>query len=275
MTSSPAPLPEVSERDAGEAICTLYDEIRARLGARSVPLLYRVLAAEPHCLAWAWQFLAPCASCGILDHIGLAAMRATRPPARMPPRAACRLAGLDDATAGAAAVVVSAFNHANPLNLAALLIVEAAARSGVVPRVDHLRPVVAPAVAPPSLPRPNDISGDARALIDFLASCGFRRAVPAIPTVWSTLAAHPPALALAAVALAAAFETGEIDREAAAIADAARTSLSALPMVTAALPSPDAAAHLARLTSYFAETIPTMIAIGARLLPLFDEDRQP
>jgi hypothetical protein len=172
--------------------------------------------------------------------------------------------------------VVSAFNNANPLNLAALLIIEAAQRSGLVPRADHFPSVVPPAPIPLLLPPRDDISDDARALIDFLTSCGFRHEVAAIPTLWRALAAYPPALALAAVALAADFETGgRIDQEARAIDEAARGALSALPMTQAPLPCPDAAAHLARLAPFFAETIPTMIAIGARLLPLFDEDRRP
>lgn len=275
MSASPAPLPEISEHDAGDVVSRLYDDIRACLRAKSVPLLYRVLAAEPSCLVWAWQLLAPCAGGGVLDRIGLAARRAIRPAALAPPRAACRLAGLDDAQARAASAVVSAFNHANPLNLAALLILERAACCGLVPRAGPLKPGMLPAAAPPPLPRPNAIGGDARAAIDFLASCGFRRAVPAIPTLWSALSAYPPALALAAVVLASGFETGEIDREATAIAAGARDALGTLPMTTCALPSADAAAHLARLTPYFAEMIPTMIAIGARLLPLFDESRRP
>lgn len=273
MIPSPAPLPEISEHDAGEAISPLYDDIRARLGARTVPLLYRVLAAEEGCLAWAWHILGPCVSGGVLHHVGAAARLAVPAPARMPPRAACRLAGLDDGRMRAAAAIVSAFNHANPLNLAALVILEAAAGSGLAPRADMHAAAAAP--TPQPLHLPTEISEDARAVMRFLASCGFRHPVPAMPTLWTTLAVHPPALALAAAALATGFATGEIDREAATIAAAARTAFALVPTTIAARPAPGAAAHLARLTPFFAETIPTMIAIGARLHPLFDEDQSP
>jgi hypothetical protein len=273
MPASPAPLPEVPERGAGEAIAPLYADIRARLGARAVPLLYRVLAAEDGCLAWAWHILGPCVSGGVLHHVGAAARFAVLAPVRMPPPAACRLAGLDDVGMRAAAAIVSAFNHANPLNLAALVILEEAARSGLAPRADTLAAAAAPTPQPLHLPR--EISEDAQAVMGFLASRGFRRPVPAMPTLWTALAVHPPALALAAAALATDFATGEIDREAATIIAAVRAAFALVPMTTAARPAPAAAAHLARLTPFFAETIPTMIAIGARLHPLFDEDQSP
>ncbi|MCU0983440.1 MAG: hypothetical protein MUC89_00665 [Acetobacteraceae bacterium] len=273
MPASPAPLPEIPEHGAGEAIAPLYADIRARLGARAVPLLYRVLAVEEGCLPWAWNILGPCASGGVLHHMGAAARLAVPAPARMPPAAACRLAGLDDGAMRAAAAIVSAFNHANPLNLAALVILEEAARSGLAPRADMHAAAVAP--TPQPLHLPSETSEDARAAMRFLASCGFRRPVPAMPTLWTALAAHPPALALAAAALASDFASGEIEREAETIIAACRTTFAILPMALVTPPVPAAAAHLARLTPFFAETIPTMIAIGARLHPLFDEDQSP
>ena len=64
-----------------------YTAIRATLGVQSVPLLYRALAAEPGCLAWAWAVLAPLAACGVLEEVGRAVVSTlpAAPPA--PPHA--------------------------------------------------------------------------------------------------------------------------------------------------------------------------------------------
>lgn len=270
MPVSPASLPEIAERDAGEAIIPLYRDIRARLSARTVPLLYRVLATEPACLAWAWTILAPCASSGILAQIGHSARRAIGAPPRMPPRASCRLAGLDDAAADSALAVVSAFNHANPMNLAALTILTIAADTGLAPHADVT--VALPAPEPLSLPTLAEVTDDVRATVSFLASYGGRHAVPAVPTLWSVLAAYPPALALAAAALASDFATGAIEAEAAAIKSAAERELATLRFEPAPPPAPNHAAHLTAIAPFFIETIPRMIAIGARLHPLFRKD---
>ncbi|WP_144183382.1 hypothetical protein [Elioraea rosea] len=251
----------------------LYRDIRGRLSARTVPLLYRVLAAEPGCLAWAWNILAPCASSGILCQIGQSARRAIGAPPRMPLRAACRLVGLDDAGADAALAIVAAFNHANPKNFAALAVLIKAAETGLAPRAD----VTAAPPAPDPLPVLTlaDMTDDARSTIAFLASCGGRHAAPAIPTLWSVLAAYPPALSLAAASLASDFAASAIDTEAAAIRAAAVQELDSLRSEPVRLPAPSHAAHLAAIAPFFVDMIPRMIAIGARLHPLFQKDAAP
>jgi hypothetical protein len=271
MSFSPTPLPEIPEQGAGEGIALLYAAIRAGLAARTVPLLYRVMAPEPGCLAWAWSILGPLASSGVLARIGAAATRAAPSlPAAMP-RAACRLAGLDDAGADRASAIVAAFNHANPLNLAARAILARALATGMVPRAGETLPTE----APPPLPvmAAAALTDDVRAVMQHLAARGGRHPVPAMPTLWSALAAHPASLAITAAALAVDFESGTIDRDAALVSDAATAVLDTLPMIASPAAPPAIADHLGRVLPFFAATVPVMIVIGARLAPLFAKDQ--
>lgn len=270
MSVSPAPLPEIAEQRAGEVIAPLYAAIRAGLAARTVPLLYRVMAPEPGSLAWAWGIIGPLAASGVLAAIGAAASRAAPSSNATMPRVACRLAGLDDAGADRAAAIVAAFNHANPMNLAARAILARALASGTVPRAGEALPTE----APPALPvmQGASLSDDVRAVMQHLASRGGRHAVPAMPTLWSALAAHPPALAIAAAALAADFGNGMIDRDAALVSEAASAVLDTMPMVAAPAAPPAIADHLGRVLPFFAATVPVMIVIGARLAPVFSKD---
>lgn len=270
MSFSPAPLPEIPEQGAGEGIAPLYSAIRAGLAARTVPLLYRVMAPEPGCLAWAWGIIGPLATSGVLAAIGAAAARAAPSLPAVMPRAACRLAGLDDAGADRAAAIVAAFNHANPMNLAARAILARALATGMVPRAGEALPTEAPAPLP--VMDAAVLTDDVRAVMQHLASRGGRHAVPAMPTLWSALAAHPPSLAIAAAALAADFENGTIDRDAAGVTDAATAALDTLTMAAAPAAPAAIADHLGRVLPFFAATVPVMIVIGARLAPLFRED---
>jgi hypothetical protein len=116
------------------------------------------------------------------------------------------------------------------------------------------------------------LTDDVRAVMQHLASRGGRHAVPAMPTLWSALAAHPPSLAIAAAALAADFENGTIDRDAERVTDAATAALDTLPMVASPAAPPAIADHLGRVLPFFGATVPVMIVIGARLAPLFGKD---
>jgi hypothetical protein len=271
MTTPPALLPEIAERSADAAIAALYADIRATLSLRTVPLLYRVMAPEPGCLAWAWAMIGPLAASGVLAGLGASARAAVAAPAIAPPRAACRMAGLADAAADQAAAVVAAFNHANPMNLAAATILGAALATGRVPRPGT--PAAAQA-APPPLPvrATAEMDADSRALMHFLASCGGVRPVSAMPTLWNALAPYPPALALAAAMLAPGFADGTIDRGAQALAASMASSVAMAPDAPCA-PAPHAiAAQLGRVLPFFITTIPTMIVIGRHLAPLFARD---
>jgi hypothetical protein len=269
------PLPEITEQAAPAVTAARYTAIRATLGVQSVPLLYRALAAEPGCLAWAWAVLAPLAACGVLEEVGRAVVSTlpAAPPA--PPRAACRLAGLDDAAADQAGLVVAAFNRANPLNLAALAVLLGARRTGQAPAATAPPRMKAPPPHALAMPRTETLSADTVALMHFLAGHGGRRRVAAMPTLWSVLAANPAALALAAAALAPGFANGTIAAAARALSRQAERAVSALPM--APVPRLDRAAvlHLQRIAPFFAETIPAMIVIGAQLEPLFAREVLP
>lgn len=271
MTTEPALLPEIAERSADAAIAALYVEIRAALSLRTVPLLYRVMAPEPDCLAWAWARIGPLAASGVLAGLGNTAREALAPAAIAPPRAACRVAGLDDAAADACRAVVAAFNHANPMNLAAATTIGAGLRTGRMPLPAA---TITSQPAPPPLPvlAVAEVSEDARALMQFLASCGGVRPVPAMPTLWNALAPYPPALGLAAAMLAPGFSDGTIDRAAQALASAMASAVAAAPDAACPATPPAIAAHLDRLLPFFMTTIPTMIEIGARLASLFERD---
>ncbi|WP_291296950.1 hypothetical protein [Elioraea sp.] len=270
MNFSPAPLPEISEQGAGEGIAPLYAAIRAGLAARTVPLLYRVMAPEPGCLAWAWGIIGPLAASGVLATVGAAASRALPPITAAMPRAACRLAGLDDAGADRAAAIVAAFNHANPMNLAARAVLARVLAAGTMPRAGE----VLPAGAPPPLPvmAAAALTDDVQAVMQHLASRGGRHPVPAMPTLWSALAAHPASLAIAAASLTADFANGTIDSDAMRVAEAASAVLDTLPMVAAPGVPTAIADHLGRVLPFFAATVPVMIVIGARLSSLFMKD---
>jgi hypothetical protein len=271
MGTALALLPEIAERSADAEIAALYEEIRGTLSLRTVPLLYRVMAPQPGCLAWVWARVGPLAASGVLAQLGAAAQMPGVASSVVLPRAACRVAGLDDEAAQHCGGVVAAFNHANPMNLAAATLLGAALRTGRAPRPGT---AVAAQAAPPPLPVPAtaDVDAQSRVLMQFLASCGGVRPVPAMPTLWNALAAYPPALALAAVMLAPGFADGTIDRTAQALVTAMASTIAAAPD-TACPPAPRAiAAHLVRLLPFFMTTIPTMIVIGARLAPLFARD---
>ena len=114
MTTDPALLPEIAERSAEAAIAAHYAEIRTTLSLRTVPLLYRVMAPQPDCLAWAWARIGPLAASGVLAELGMAARKTVEQPSVAPPRAACRIAGLDNAAADACTAVVAALQPCQP-----------------------------------------------------------------------------------------------------------------------------------------------------------------
>ena len=69
--------------------------------------------------------------------------------------------------------------------------------------------------------------------MQFLASCGGVRQVPAMPTLWNALAPYPPALALAAAILAPGFSDGTIDRAAQQLTAAMASAIASAPTLHA------------------------------------------
>jgi hypothetical protein len=192
------------------------------------------------------------AACGLLEEVGRAVRSALSAAPPAPPRAVCRLAGLDDVAADQAGLVVAGFNRANPMNLAALAVPQAARRTGQAPAATsppRPRATPRPALA---VPRTATLAADTVALMHFLAVHGGRRRVAAMPTLWSVLAAHPAALALAAAALAPGFANGSIAAAARALSRRVEQAVSALPMAPAPVPDRAAVLHLQRIAPFFA-----------------------
>jgi Asp-tRNA(Asn)/Glu-tRNA(Gln) amidotransferase A subunit family amidase len=73
-----------------------------------------------------------------------------------------------------------------------------------------------------------------------------------MPTLWSVLAAHPAALALAAAALAPGFANGSIAAAARALSRRVEQAVSALPMAPAPVPDRAVVLHLQRIAPFFA-----------------------
>jgi len=278
----------------GAEVARIFDELRGLAGCQVVPLLYRVLATDPAALGWSWNVLAPAFRQGQVAAVAAAAIAALagRRFGRLPAPAYAVL-GLGPADLSEARAVVRGFNHANPQNLAALMLLDQALREGAV--AEHAPPEpgfpkgASPggcAAAPPpeaaDLPHrlPLELQAlpaDQAALVTWLSTRGGREPVTITPTLWRCLAHWPPLLVLAAARLEPLHAGGAVEDAVQAIRRAVAEALRSRPGTASirrgiAAAAPDQAAHVRRTVDLFADKVPEMIFTGLLLHHLLAED---
>ena len=260
-------LSELAERDATGEAAAIYAEIRHLGGVPMVALIFRHFATLPGALEWMWSAVGPAWRSGALQQ---AAWRVAREAPLQPllpvSRPALRALDVDEAGEREIAIVLEAYNRANPENMLTMLCVSRLLRGHVataVPSSDSWSPPAAPAplVAMGDVTRlPRELSD----LLDLVSAPG----EPGTPRVVQSLYRHflhrPAFLALAITLLRQRFDDGSIDGEVAQMN--ARMSEQAERLVASMDAPPAPHPGIAPVSARFSgRVIPQMIVVG-RLL---------
>ena len=242
MTGATPPLAaELPEEEAAGPIAAIYGDIRAAIGAPMVNLVYRRMATEPGCLAWAWGTVRPHFVSGGIGRAAAALVDELLPGGRHPiPRAALHAAGIDDAAERTIATVIEAYNRANPMNLIAMKVVALALDGGgpapgAAPSHGDALPAALPSLPP--LLDVDRLDPPTAGIVRLLARRATGGNDSVVPTAFRHLAHWPGFLALAAVATEPLFADDKIERAARAMEEAA-TEAAARLYRTAAASSP-------------------------------------
>lgn len=267
-------LPEVAETAATGAIAETYADIREHLASPMVHLVYRHMATDPGCLAWAWSCLRPAFASGGV-HGGAARLVARAPSAPAAPfsRKVLEHAGVDADGAAVIAGLLDAYNRSNPLNVIALHLLSLVlaegfeADDGAAPAPIHS---ASPTVAKPmSMPPMFDIStvdSATAAVLDRLAK-QVDIGGSVVPTAYRYLAHWPGFLALAADTVDDLARTIDLDQATSEMMDEAAAAARALPRRDPGLAPPSAAQgeRIRALIDSFPTSICRMIVIGVHL----------
>lgn len=119
-------LPEIKESDAVGEIASLYDDIRAVIGAPIVNLIFRNMATVPGCLLWAWGTIRPLYISGEIPKAADALTAKVMPGHRADLCQAIDSAGLSQSDVSNIDRVLDTYGRANPMNLIGLKIIDLA-----------------------------------------------------------------------------------------------------------------------------------------------------
>ncbi|NKE65387.1 hypothetical protein RAMLITH_06100 [Ramlibacter sp. RBP-2] len=276
-------LEELPESRATGELRRIYAEIRRWSGVPMVALIYRHLATMPGVLEWSWRLLEPALRAGELQRKAWAlAQDAVIPHQPAIPAAALRAAGLTLADERQIAVVLDAYNRANPVNIMAVrcLSLHLAGRAGAAADeamwLDWEPPPAQPALPP--MIDPAAMSPTVRELALLLTDRG-RSAAPSPlwPSLYRHLAHWPAFLGYAAVVVPPAFDAidaaaARLQRQVDAAAAAVARGLVPPPDVDA--PAGEQARQLQSAIERFSRRIPEMVVIGGVLRRALPDESQ-
>jgi hypothetical protein len=262
------PLQEVSETEASGAIGAIYRDIKEIGGYATVPLLYRQLAVRVGCLEWAWRFLRLGYASGEIPRSG---DRFTVDVGAVTPFSTpvMNAQGVSQEQRQIAKEVVRAFNSANPMNLIAAHLIDAAAQSGVGPHWDASEtrraaiPVRPSSSRPPQPVPPEEMLPRDRQLLEWLSSSGGRSPAVLLPTLYRVLARMPALLTLIACRLDPIFADGSIARKASELeSSAARIckEFSGVREIESECPAPEL---VSEIVAPFRSKVAEMLVVGA------------
>ncbi len=260
-------LQEVGETEASGAVGAIYRDIAEIGGYATVPLLYRRLAVRAGCLEWAWRFLRQGYASGEIPRSG---DRFTVDVGAVIPlsTAVMNAQGVSKEQRQIAKEVVKAFNLANPMNLLAAHLIDAAAHSGVGPHWDASETRRAAIPVRPSnsrLPKPvppEEMLPKDRQLLEWLSSSGGCSPAVLVPTLYLILARMPALLTLIACRLDPVFADGSIARKASELeASAARSckEFSGVREIENECPAPE---FVSEIVAPFRSKVAEMLVVG-------------
>jgi hypothetical protein len=264
---------QVPEAAAQGRIREIYTDFRSILAAPTVNLIYRHMATEPGCLEWSWATLRPMFVSDAIPAAArsLVASRAVPRPENPIPRDALRAAGVDAEAEAAATAVLDAYNHANPMNLIALAVLEQALHGDTGTHRDPPATGAAhtPRVAPvlPSMINPASVDPDTAALLRRLARQGNGQDEGVVPSAYLHLVPWPPLLRLIEQTTQRLIDREDVDGASGAVAARAATLAAGLRRPATGLPPPTGAAAecITNLNAFFPKALSRMIVIGGWL----------
>ena len=193
MSSHKTYIAEIPVESATGEVARIYAEIRRLTGGPLVALFYRHLAALPGALEAVWQSVSPLLETGELQEGAWSLSRG----AWTGPVPDGALQGMDRTALAHAGGVVDAYNRANPVNFALMLVVRAtgraqpAASAASVARGAWTPPTPLPGIA--SIPRMDTLDARTRLLVDAFGKSGAPGEPVLVPTLYRHIA-HWPAL---------------------------------------------------------------------------------
>lgn len=276
-------LEELPESRATGEVRRIYADIRQWSGVPMVALIYRHLATIPGALEWSWRLVEPAMRAGVLQRKawGLAqeAVIAHQPAI---PAAALRAAGLTLGDERQVAVVLDAYNRANPVNIMAVrcLSLHLAGKAGAA--VDEAPwPAWEPPPAAPALPPMIDPAAMSPTVRELALLLTDRTPTAAPSPLWPSLYRHlahwPAFLGYAAVVVPPVFDA--IDAAASRLQRQVDTAAAAIarrlaPPGDLEAPSGERARQLQAALDQFGRRIPEMVVIGGVLRRALPEESQ-
>jgi hypothetical protein len=262
---------QVPEAAAQGHIREIYGDFRATLNAPTVNLIYRNMATVPGCLEWAWATLRPMFLADAIPGAARALLASNAVPRAETPmsRDALRAAGVDAAAEAAAKAVLDAYNHANPMNLIALVVLEQALHDEGERRGDP--PAAGPAPAPhaaPALPPMGDpakADAEMTALLRRLARQGNGQDEGVIPSAYLHLLPWPALLRLIEQTTQTLIDRDDVDAASGNVATAAAALAAGLPRPRTGRPDAAVADCISKLNDFFPSALARMIVIGGWL----------
>lgn len=276
-------LEELPESRATGELRRIYAEIRQLSGVPMVALIYRHLATIPGALAWSWRVIEPAMRAGVLQRKAWAlAQDAVIPHQPAIPAAALRAAGITPADERQIALVLDAYNRANPVNIMTVrcLWLHLAGKSSCAAETASW-PAWEPPPAPPALPPmidPAAMSPTVRELVLLLTDRGSADSPsPLWPSLYRHLAHWPAFLGYAAVIIPPAFDA--IDAAASRLqrqvdAAAAGMARGLAPPRDLDAPAGEQARQLQSAIERFSSRIPEMVVIGTVLRRALPDESQ-
>lgn len=260
-------LPELRESEATGDTADIYAEIKRLGGVPMVALIYRHFATLPGALEWFWDALGPAWRNGRLQEAAWRVAKASpQPPCEPFSAEELAAAGVDAAGLAEIAIVLAAYNRANPENMLSMLCVvrllEGAKSRG--PRVERQW-------TPPAIPQPLADMGDVAtmppevsALLDRVATAGDAGGPRVIQSLYRHFLHRPAFLALVVGRIAPRIEDGNVAGAVTALSRAMAREADALAKGMSAPPAPHPGiAPVARRFS--GGVIPQMIVAGAMI----------
>jgi len=223
---------EIAENEAPGDIRGLYADIRELLGTGMVPLVFRMLAAQPGALTWCWETIRPLYADGSIFRAGRSlSERIPAPPMASLPESVFTTVGLDGNDLKRIGGILDHFNHSNPVNLISLTALRQLLEGGSAaksPAVSWFTGMESGSVAsareklPPLLPV-QEMRAETIDLIHALQAIGLplserctepvaTAAVTGLASIWRVLARWPSYLALALVILRSQEENGWLEK---------------------------------------------------------------
>jgi hypothetical protein len=272
-------IPAIAESDATGDVAILYEDLRVTLGVPFVNLIWRHLATIPGGLAWVWTLVKPLYVSGELDRLSSdAAARVSLPSLAPLPDCVWESAAIDRDTRQTIAALIESYNHANGVNLLALMTTVSALRDGLPAPTAGAAPAPAPkrhpAPAPklPPLPGLSELPPHILALVRALDELGRLGSNDAVASLYRHLAHWPAFLSIAYAALEPAHRSRELARAQEQVIAFGRAQCAGLArLANPALPalSPDARSAVLRAADEFTRLmIGRMIVMGKALRSL-------